>query len=144
MLNAETMPSFKKPAEMDVLPCFCRWDVMILAMCTPLFSSQGHSNAKDRNREHLQNIVVQTDQIRLAKNKVEVLERLGQPEALHTVRLGWYGLGHIVNCRIGEVGLGGILYALKHFPSDIVIFLVSCDAVEDENGFNGFWSAMVF
>jgi hypothetical protein len=90
-----------------------------------------------RGREHIQNVVVQANQIWLAKDQVEILERLGQPEALHAVCLTWLDLGHVVDGRICNVGFGGVLNAFEHLPSDILICLVTCDAVEDEDGFNG-------
>lgn len=107
-----------------------------------LFSKHPYSSqSKNLKGWYLQNIVIQADQARLAENQVEILERLGHPEALALVELERHlALGHrdISNSRVREFRHGGVLDGFKHAPGRVLQRRVARDAVEDEDGFDGF------
>lgn len=88
-----------------------------------------------------QHIIIQTNKLRLAENKVKVLERLRHPEALLRVHLDRRRNHRIRQRSERELRFGRFLDGAKHLPCDVLVFLVACDAVEDENGLDSFWSA---
>jgi len=86
----------------------------------------------------VKNIFIQTDKIRLAKDQKEILQRLRHPETLTTINLWRILLKHIMNPRIRNLSPGDPVNSGKHVPSNILVFGVSSDAVEDEDRFDGF------
>jgi hypothetical protein len=98
-------------------------------------------SCRTRIREHIQNVVIQANQLRLAEDQEIVLERFGKEEALHAVCQRWWNLSNVVDGRIRNIGPARLFNALEHFPGDVLIYVVAGDAVEDKYGFDRLGSA---
>ena len=81
--------------------------------------------------------LIQADHIRLAEYQIEILQRLCGPEALHAVRLQRLRDSAIRERGVRDVSLGVLDDVLEHFPGAVLKRLLACDAVENEDGFNG-------
>ena len=84
-------------------------------------------------RFRIQNILIQTNDTRLAENQIEILQRLRRPVALHAIHSLWLLFRDIVERRIRYVRLGRILDSAKHPPRPVLQRLITCDAVKNED-----------
>lgn len=82
--------------------------------------------------------LVEADEVGLGEEEVVVLERLGDPEALHLV-LDVGGRGEdVVDGAVGELGAGGGDGGLEHLPALVHPGGVAGDAVHVPYGLDGF------
>ena len=98
---------------------------------------------KQRMCLSIQHKGIKTDDIRLRKQQIEILQRLYQPEALHLVlqldRLSSLSAhSHIFDRSVGNVRLGVLANSEEHLPSPFQPYPVPCRTPEDEDGLNGF------
>lgn len=91
-----------------------------------------------RMRLGIQHPLIQTDDVGLREEQVVVLERLGEPEALHLVLQAGLGLRDVVDGAVGKLGAGGLDGGLEHAPALVHPFGVAGDAVHVPYGFYGF------
>jgi hypothetical protein len=90
-------------------------------------------------RFRVENPLIQANKVRLAKDKIEVLECFAHPETLHTVLLfNMLGRHNIFDCRVGEVCLSMVVDTLEHVPGYILILRIAGDSISVENAFNCF------
>lgn len=93
-------------------------------------------------RLRIQNILIQTNKIRLRESKIEIFQRLRQPETLHKVGLLSVHIPDVIDDCVGEFGAGVFLDAGEHAPGGVLEGFVACDTVHDEDGFDGFGSVI--
>ena len=70
-----------------------------------------------------QDIIIQADNIRLAEDEVEILERLGKPETFHFILFLGVLDSHVVDHGMPELGLCVLLDILKHPPCGTLLAL---------------------
>jgi len=87
-----------------------------------------------------QDVFIQADMIGLGKYKIQILERLSEPEALHLVRVFRDGSAHVLDSRVAVLGACRLFDVLEHAPRGFLQGLVTCDSVHDEDGLDGFGS----
>jgi hypothetical protein len=88
----------------------------------------------------IEDIIIETDQARIAEDEIEILQGLCCPETLHAVRLGSIWVAHIHDGRICDVRLRMLVDALPHFPRHLLELLVTGDSIQNEDALNGFRS----
>lgn len=99
--------------------------------------------ASERMRLGVENPFIQTNNIRLRKQKIIILERLCDPETLHLVlQNGSFG-SHVGDSAVGILGAGGLDDGLPHGPTLVHPRWVSGDSVHVPHGFDGFGSIQV-
>lgn len=86
----------------------------------------------------IEDILVETDQRRLRKDQVEILERLRQPERFHAVGLGGVSDRDIVQRCMGDCSPCLVDDGGEHVPGSFLKGWVSGDAVHDEDGLDRF------
>lgn len=77
----------------------------------------------------IQHPVIETDQVLLCKQEIEVLQRLSEPEALHGVVELRDGFCHIVDGRVTVLGCRCAVHGFEHAPPGFAPVRVACDAV---------------
>ena len=87
--------------------------------------------------KHLQNVIIQTNKLRLGKDEIEILERLRQPKTLHVVCLGRIDISDIIDRRMREFRSRVFFNIFEHAPCGILERLVAGDPVHDEDGLDG-------
>jgi len=75
-----------------------------------------------RMRFGVEDKFIQTDDVMVTENKVEVFERFGQPKALHTVILFWWRIHNIPKGCVAKLCPRMSLNCLEHVPCHILIF----------------------
>ncbi len=105
-----------------------------------------HKSARSHPKpsENLQNPLIQTHNLGLTENQIEVLQRLRGPETLHPIRFRWWIRRNVVERRVGELGAGMTGNGFEHNPGGILEGGVAGDAIEDEEGLDGFGSGGVW
>ena len=88
-----------------------------------------------------QYVIIQTHDLRIAEQQIEVLERLGQPKRLHFVTQARFGRRDVTDGRKAVRSFGGAIDGFEHGPALVTPALVTGDAVHDEDGLDGFGSA---
>lgn len=88
----------------------------------------------------IQNILIQTNKIRLREGKVKVFQRLRKPKTLHEIGLIGMLVPDVVDDCVAELGAGVLLDAGEHAPGGILQGFVACYTVHYEDGFDGFGS----
>jgi hypothetical protein len=88
----------------------------------------------------VQHPLIKADEIRLREKQVVVLERLGEPEALHFVAQARLLLHHIVDRTVGDLGTSGLDRGLEHTPAFVHPRGVASDAVHVPHRLDGFGS----
>jgi hypothetical protein len=70
--------------------------------------------------------LIQAHKIKLAKDKIEVLECFTHPETFHAILvLDILEVSHdILDCRIAIVGLGVPVHTLEHLAGDILVLRI--------------------
>lgn len=71
-------------------------------------------------RLSIQNILIQTNKIRLREGKVEVFQRLRKPKTLHEIRLVGVLVPDVVDDCVAELGAGVLLDAGEHAPGGVL------------------------
>ncbi len=89
-------------------------------------------------RLRVEHELVQVQDLGLAEDGVEVLQRLRQPEALHLVVLARLLGRHVVDLCARDRGLGMLFDLRKHAPGGVLEGFVAGQAVQDEDRFDGF------
>jgi hypothetical protein len=97
-----------------------------------------------RMRLGVKHPLVQTNNIRLTKHQIEILQRLRRPETLHAIILLRRDLRHVNERRVSELGSGAAFDGFEHCPGAVEEGLVAGDAVEEEEGLDGFRTEVVF
>lgn len=95
-------------------------------------------------RLRVKNIFIQADNIRLRENKIEILQRLCRPEALHLIFLLWWIGCTISQSRMRDIRSRMLLDCLEHGPRFILQCRITRDAVHYEYRFDGFWAEDIF
>lgn len=93
-------------------------------------------------RLSIQNILIQTNKIRLRESKIEIFQRLRKPETLHEIRLIGMLVPDVVDDCVTELSAGVLLDAGEHAPGGVLQGFVTCYAVHNEDGFNSFGSVL--
>lgn len=109
---------------------------VLLSPLAPCHHNQPHSI-------NLQNKLVQTHQLRLTKYEIKVFQRLRHPEALALIQFLRFLIfrdGNVCDGRVGDGGHGSVVDGLEHAPCCVGECGVAGYAVEDEYGFDSFWS----
>jgi hypothetical protein len=97
-----------------------------------------------RMRLGIKHPLVQTNNIRLTEHQIEILQRLRRPEALHAIILLRRDLRHVNERRVSELRSGAAFDGFEHCPGAVEEALVAGDAVEEEEGLDGFGTEVVF
>lgn len=84
-------------------------------------------------KDHLQNILIQTDKVRLGKDQIQVFECLSKPEAFHLVAHFGQRVAHVLDGGVSILCARYFVDAFEHTPSCILERLVAGDAIHDEN-----------
>src|ERR1700678_1737295 len=85
----------------------------------------------------VENPAVQTDQVRLAKNQIEVLYHFRVPKALHGIHLE-RRIPHNVNeLRVPKLRLSPPIDRLEHVPRHVSVLRIARDAVHVEEALEG-------
>lgn len=87
--------------------------------------------------------LIQTQDIRLAEQQIEILQRFSQPEAFLRIILHRRGTRDVVDGRVAELRVRVFLDRLEHGPARIAVVGVPCYAVEVEDRFYGFGAGRV-
>ena len=96
-------------------------------------------------RLSIQHPLPQIQHPRLLEDEVSILQRLGEPKALHPViqiplpflpifRI----LAHVLDTRVADLGARGGVDGAEHRPRGVGVFEVAGQAPEDEERFHGF------
>lgn len=107
---------------------------MILSRPSRISNSRPHQRVSLR----VKNPLIQTDHIFVRKDEEKVLERLGQPEALHVILELHLFPSHVFNRRKRLARLGRVPNRRPHGPRNVTELLVTSDAVEDKYALDGF------
>lgn len=88
-----------------------------------------------------QDIFIQADMARFGKDKVQILQRLSQPEAFHLIAVFRHGSTDVLDSRVAVLGARRLVNVLEHAPCSVLKGLVARDSIHDEDGFDCFGSA---
>jgi len=89
-------------------------------------------------RLRIQHPLIQTNHILRLKQQIKVLERLGEPKALHLVVQRGYFLRDVVDGRVAVLGGRVLVDGDEHAPAGFAPVVVACDAVHVPYGLDGF------
>lgn len=118
----------------------CKIYLGLVKGCASVFLHQVSFSRRGTKPPHSQYVVVQADKAWIAEEKVEVFQRLRQPERLHFVKRYRRFTGDILYRGSSVVGSGGGVDGLKHVPAFLSPVDVAGDAPHDEDGFDGLGS----
>lgn len=89
-------------------------------------------------RLSVKHIPIQTNHIRLTKDKIEILQRLRRPKRFHAIGFwGWHG-SHVLESCAAEFGFCVAFDGLEHFPCIFAEAFIASYAVEYEDGLDCF------
>jgi hypothetical protein len=94
-------------------------------------------------RLSIQHPIIQTHNLLVLEQQIKVLERLGQPEALHRVLERGLGLGHVVDGAIAVLGARVPVHGLEHAPARGAPVRRARQPVHVPHGFDGFGAERV-
>lgn len=93
--------------------------------------------------ENLQDIFIQVDKIWLREDKVVILQRFRQPEALHVICLLCVHIADIIDGCMGVSGASDSLDIREHAPGSVLEGLVPCYAVHNKDRLDSFGSVLL-
>lgn len=91
----------------------------------------------------VEDIIIQTHEIWLGEDEVEVLQRLGHPEGLLRVVLEAFWIRNVAEGGIRILGLCQLRDGFKHAPGVVLVIGVARHAVKIEDGFDCFGSGVL-
>ena len=80
-----------------------------------------------------QDIIIQTNNIRFAKDQVEVFQGFSRPKTFHPVSFRRFRKGYIIESSVSDVCSCMFFNSLKHLPRFVLQRCVTCNSIENEH-----------